>query len=94
MTGDLAGPDQRAAQQAYEAAARLYEQAAPELDRAAAHCRVAAPISEGPRCRGSGARLGGAGSSPRAELQLEEQARTHRLKAAPLGPVSKITSGR
>jgi hypothetical protein len=77
MTGDLAGPDQRAAQQAYEAAARLYEQAAPELDRAAAHCRVAAPISEGPRCRGerrtpgrcwvisaSRTAVGGAGSYP------------------------------
>jgi hypothetical protein len=42
MTGDLPGPDQRAAQQTYEAAVRLDEQAATELDRAAAHCRVAA----------------------------------------------------
>jgi hypothetical protein len=52
MTGDLPGPDQRAAQQTHQAAARLYEQAAAGLDRAAAHCRVASTHSEGPRCRG------------------------------------------
>jgi hypothetical protein len=58
MTGDLPGPDQRAAEQAYEAAARLYEQAAAELDRAAAHCAWPPPSSEGPRCRGGRRRPG------------------------------------
>jgi hypothetical protein len=42
MPDGLPEPDQAAAQQGHEAAARLYDEAAAELDRAAAHCRVAA----------------------------------------------------
>jgi len=42
MPDDLPEPDQAAAQQAHEAAARLEDEAASGLDRAAAHCRVAA----------------------------------------------------
>jgi hypothetical protein len=81
MTGDLSEPAHGAAQQAYEAAARLYEQAAAELNQAAAHCRVAATHFRGAEVPRGAARLGGAGHLREAELRLEEQARTHRLKA-------------
>ena len=43
------------------------------------------PFPRGRGAAGGGAGLGGAGASPRAELRLEEQARTHRLKVRPSG---------
>jgi hypothetical protein len=52
MTGDLSEPAHGAAQQAYEAAARLYEQAAPSSTRQRHTAAWPPPISEGPRCRG------------------------------------------
>jgi hypothetical protein len=82
MTGDLSEPAHGAAQQAYEAAARLYEQAAAELDRAVAHCRVAATHFRGAEVpRGAAHAWAALGHLREAELRLEEQARTHRLKA-------------
>jgi hypothetical protein len=80
--GDLSEPAHRAAQQAYEAAARLDEQAAAELDQAAAHCRVAATHFRGAEMpRGAAHAWAVLGHLREAELRLEEQARTHRLKA-------------
>jgi hypothetical protein len=82
MTGDLPKPDQGAAQQANEAAPRLYEQAAAEFDRAAAPCRVAAGHFRGAEApRGAAHAWAALGHLREAELRLEEQARTHRFKA-------------
>jgi hypothetical protein len=62
--------------------AKLYEQAAAELDQAAAHRVAAATHSEGPRCPGGAAAHAWAalGHLREPELRLEEQARTHHLK--------------
>jgi hypothetical protein len=82
MTGDLSEPAHGAAQLAYEAAARRYEQAAAELDQAAAHCRVAATHFRGAEVpRGAAHAWRRWGISARQKPRLEEQARTHRLKA-------------
>jgi hypothetical protein len=82
MTGDLPEPDQGAAQQAYEATAWLYDEAAAELDRAAALCRVAAGNFRGAEVpRGAAHAWAALGHLREAELRLEEQACTHRLKA-------------
>jgi hypothetical protein len=82
MTGEVPEPDQGTVQQAYEAAARLYDEAADELDRAAAHCRVAATHFRGAEVpRGAAHAWAALGHLREAELRLEEQARTHRLKA-------------
>ena len=69
MTGDMPEPDQGAAKQAYEAAAQLYDEAAAERFRGA----------EVPR--GAAHAWAALGHLREAELRLEEQARTHRLKA-------------
>jgi hypothetical protein len=76
MPDGLPEPDQAAAQQGHEAAARLYDEAAAELDRAAAHCPVAAEVP-----RGTAHAWAALGHLREAEHRLEEQARTHRLKA-------------
>ena len=82
MAGEVPGPDQGAVQEAHAAAAQLYEEAAAELEQAAAHCRVA-----GERFRGADVPRGAAhawaalGHLREAELRLEEQARAHRLMA-------------
>jgi hypothetical protein len=82
VTGDVPEPDQGAAQQAYEAAARLYDEAAAELDRASAHCRVAATQFRGAEVpRGAAHAWAALEHLREAELRLEEQARAHRLKA-------------
>jgi hypothetical protein len=58
MTGDLSEPAQRAAEQAYEAAARLYEQAAAELTGQRQTAAWPPPISEVPGRRMPGRRWG------------------------------------
>ena len=81
MTGDMPEPDQGAANSVLDCA-RLYDEAAAELDRAAAHCRVAAERFRGAEVpRGAAHAWAALGHLREAELRLEEQARTHRLKA-------------
>jgi hypothetical protein len=75
--GSPAAPDSR------EGAARLYEAAAAELDRASAHCRRAAEHFRGRDVPRAVAHAWAAfGHLREAELGLEAQARTHRLKAS------------
>jgi TPR repeat protein len=61
-----------------EAAARLYDQAAEELDRAAAHCRVSARHFRGGVVpRGAAHAWAALGHIRKAEARLDEQAQTH-----------------
>ena len=82
MTGEVPDPDPGAVQQAYAAAAQLYEEAAAELERAAAHCHVASERFRGAEVpRGTAHAWAALGHLREAELRLEEQARAHRLQA-------------
>jgi hypothetical protein len=64
-------------------AARLYELAAAELDRASAHCHRAAEHFRGRDVARATAHAWAAlGHLREAELGLEAQARAHRLKAS------------
>jgi len=83
MTDDLEETDEGAVQQEREAAARLFEEAAVELERASAHCHRAAEhfrTAEVPR--GTAHAWAALGHIREAEFRLDEQARTHRLKAS------------
>jgi hypothetical protein len=65
-----------------EAAARLYEQAADELDRAAGHSRRAAEhFRSGDVPRATAHSWAALGHVREAEDRLDEQARQHRLRA-------------
>jgi hypothetical protein len=66
-----------------EAAARLFEEAAAEPDRASAPCRRAAEQFRGRRgAAGRRPRLGRVGHLREAEQGLEAQARAHRLRSS------------
>jgi hypothetical protein len=66
-----------------EAAARLFEEAAAELDRASAHCRRAAEHFRGDQAPRAAARAWAAlGHLREAEQGLEALARAHRLRAS------------
>jgi hypothetical protein len=61
-----------------EAAAKLYDDAAKELDRAAAHCRVSAKhFRQGIVPRGTAHAWAALGHIREAEERLDEQARAH-----------------
>jgi len=61
-----------------ERAARLYEEAAAELDRAARHCEVSAKhFRNGVVPRGAAHAWAALGHIREAEAHLQEQARTH-----------------
>jgi len=61
-----------------EAAARLYDEAAAELERAAAHCKVAAKhFRDGVVPRGAAHAWAAVGHIREAEERLDAQARTH-----------------
>jgi hypothetical protein len=63
---------------ALEEAARLYDEAADELERAAAHCKVAARhFREGVVPRGAAHAWAAVGHMREAEGRLDEQAKTH-----------------
>ena len=65
-----------------EAAARLYEEAAHELDRAAGHCRVSAEHFRGGEVPRAAAHAWAAFGHVREALdRLEQQARFHATKA-------------
>jgi hypothetical protein len=65
-----------------EAAARLFEEAAAELDRASGHCRRAAERFRDGEVPGATAHAWAAlGHLREAEHGLEAQARAHRLRA-------------
>lgn len=65
-----------------EAAARLFEEAAAELERASGHCRRAAERFRDGEVPGATAHAWAAlGHLREAELGLEAQARGHRLRA-------------
>jgi hypothetical protein len=67
----------------FEAAARLYEHAADELEQAVAHCRVAAEHFRGREVpRGAAHAWAALGHLREAEDRLEEQAREHRLRSS------------
>jgi hypothetical protein len=66
----------------FEAAARLYEQAADELEQAVAHCRIAAEHFRGREVpRGAAHAWAALGHLREAEDRLDEQAREHRLRS-------------
>ena len=66
----------------HEAAARLFEEAAAELDRASGHCRRAAERFRDGEVPGAADHAWTAlGYLREAELGLETQARGHRLRA-------------
>jgi hypothetical protein len=68
--------DERA--QRLEAAARLYDEAAAELERAVAHCRTAAGhFRSGEIPRGAAHALAARGHLLTAEARLDDQARAH-----------------
>ena len=65
-----------------EAAAKLYDEAAEELDRAAAHARVAAQhFRDGEVPRGAAHAWATRGHVLAAEKALDEQALEHRLRS-------------
>jgi len=65
-----------------ERAAKLYDEAAEELDRAARHCKVAAGhFREGKVPNGTAHAWAALGHVREAEERLHEQARQHRTKA-------------
>ena len=67
----------------HEAAARLFEEAAAELDRASAHCRRAAEHFRDDQVPRAAAHAWAAlGHLREAEQGLEAQARAHRLRAS------------
>jgi hypothetical protein len=66
----------------HEAAARLFDEAAAELDRASGHCRRAAERFRDGEVPGAAAHAWAAlGHLREAELGLETQASGHRLRA-------------
>jgi hypothetical protein len=68
--------------QRLEGAARLYEEAADELDGAAAHCRRAAEHFRNREVPRAAAHAWAAlGHVREAESRLDEQAREHRLRS-------------
>jgi hypothetical protein len=74
------GDDERQAR--LEAAARLYEDAAAELDRAAAHCRVSAEHFRNAEVpRGAAHAWAAFGHVREALDRLEQQARDHSKRA-------------
>ena len=77
LAEDPAAPDAR------EAAARLFEEAAAELDWAAAHCRRAAEhFRDGHVPSATAHGWAALGHLREAELGLEAQARAHRLRSS------------
>ncbi len=66
-----------------EAAARLYDEAAEELDRAAAHCRRSAEHFRNREVpRGAAHAWAARGHVLEAEARLDAQARTHASKSS------------
>ena len=70
--------------EALEAAARLFEAAAQELDQAAAHCRTATGhFRNGEVPRGTAHAWAARGHALAAAEALDEQARAHARKSVP-----------
>jgi len=68
----------------YEAAAKLYERAAEELDQAAAHCRtVAGHFRDGEVPRATAHAWAARGHVLEAQRSLDEQAREHARRSTP-----------
>jgi hypothetical protein len=75
--------DEVARRQRLEAAARLYDEAARELEGAVAHCRRAAEHFRGGVVpRGAAHAWAALGHVREADQRLEEQAREHRLRSS------------
>jgi hypothetical protein len=67
-----------------EGAARLYDEAAVELDSAAAHCRVSAQhFRDGVVPRGTAHAWAALGHIREAEARLDAQAKQHSTKSQP-----------
>jgi hypothetical protein len=67
-----------------ESTARLYEQAAAELEQALAHCRVAAEHFRNEEVpRGAAHAWAARGHLLEAQARLDEQAREHAARSAP-----------
>jgi hypothetical protein len=74
--------DDDAVQERLEAAARLYEQAGDEFERAVGHCRRAAEHFRNREVpRGTAHAWAALGHLREAEGRLDEQAREHRLQS-------------
>ena len=86
LLGGLYAPavaDDEARRQRLESAARLYEDAATELEGAVAHCRRAAEHFRNQEVpRGAAHAWAALGHVREAEAKLDEQAREHRLQVA------------
>jgi hypothetical protein len=83
MSDEIREEDEPAVHEEHQAAARLYDQAAAELERAVAHCRWSARHFRGADVPRAATHAWAAlGHIREAETRLDEQARVHRLKAS------------